>query len=424
MTRIVALTLLTIGLAAPLAAQPTPGAARLAVFLDCHAHCDFDLMREQISYVEWVRDRVAADVHLLITSLGAGAGGTAYTLEFIGQRAMSGRRDTLSYTTAPTMTEDERRRGVVRTVAAGLAPFVVRSGQGDLLRISAAEARRERGPSASPARDPWRSWVFEVGLRGNLDGEALYKSSDVNASFEARRVTPDWKFSLELDYENEEDRVTDQQFDSLGSVTSEETFRNLQRNWSAEYLLVKSLTGHASAGLLGNLRSNTFRNMSRATQGGPAVEYNLFPYSQSTRRELVFRYSLAYEHNQYVDTTIFDRLSESLPLQVAVMNYRTQAPWGSFDFRVEHRNYLTDAAKRNTNLNGSFNVRLFQGFELEMYGGYSWIRDQLALRKGGGDQVDVLLRRRELLTGYNYYGGAGISYTFGSVFNTVVNPRF
>jgi hypothetical protein len=29
-----------------------------------------------------------------------------------------------------------------------------------------------------------------------------------------------------------------------------------------------------------------------------------------------------------------------------------------------------------------------------------------------------------LQTGYAYYGSVGLSYTFGSVFSNVVNPRF
>lgn len=414
-----------IGFAAPTPAQtPATGPQRLAVFLDCHANCDFDLIREEISYVDWVRERTAVDIHLLITSQDAGAGGDEYTLAFLGQRTMAGRGDTLRFTTNPTTTDDEERRQLVRMIAAGLAPSVARSGNAALLRITAAETGGGSRPSAAPVNDPWRAWVFEVGLEGGVSGEALYKSRRLNSSIEARRVTEAWKFELEFDYEYEDDRVTDQEFDSVGSVVSSETFRNLQRSWVAEQLLVKSLTNHSSAGLLGTLRSDTFRNLSRSLEAGPAIEYNFFPYSQSTRRELVVRYAIGYALNQYVDTTIFDRMRESLPLHVLVLNYRTQATWGSANFRTEHRNYLTDAAKRNTNVNGSIDVRVYKGLEVSMFGSYSWIHDQIALRKGGGTQVDVLLRRRELLTGYSYHAGIGLSYTFGSIFNNIVNPRF
>ncbi len=424
MIRLIAL-LLTISVAASTAAQSTATSPqRLSVFLDCQTNCDFDLIREEVSYVDWVRERTAVDVHLLITSQGAGAGGSEYTLAFLGLRSMAGRGDTLRFTTNPTTTNDEQRRQLVRTIAAGLAPFVVRSGNAALIRISAAETDEDERPRGAAANDPWKAWVFEVGLDGGINGEALYKSRNLEGTFEARRVTEAWKFNFEFQYEYQDDKVTDQEFDDQGNVISKETFRNLQRSWGADQLLVKTLTSHASFGLRGNLRSNTFRNLSRAFEGGPAFEYNLFPYSQATRRELILRYAVGYAHNQYVETTIFDKTRETLPLHVLVLNYRTQAPWGSVNFRTEHRNYLTDAAKRNTNVNGSFNVRLFKGLEVGMHAGYSWIRDQIALRKGGGDQVDVLLRRRELLTGYDYEVGIGLSYTFGSIFNNVVNPRF
>ena len=424
--RILAVFLLAICLPGAAAAQATAAPAqRLAVFLDCHANCDFDLIREQISYVDWVRERTAVDVHLLITELGAGAGGSEYTLAFLGQRTLSARTDTLRFTTTPVTTNDERRRELVRTIAAGLASFMVRSGNGSMIQVTAAEKDEEDRPARSAqSKDPWRAWVFEIGLDGGLNGEANYKSRSLSGSFEARRVTEAWKFNFQFEYEYEDDRVTDQEFDSLGVVISEETFRNLQRSYVAEHLFVKSISNHASAGLLGTLRSNTFHNLRRAVEGGPAAEYNLFPYAQSTRRELVLRYAVGYSHNEYVDLTIFDKMRETLPLHVVTLNYRTQAPWGSMNFRTEHRNYLTDAAKRNTNMNGSFNVRLFRGLEVGVHGGYSWIRDQIALRKGSGDQVDVLLRRRELLTGYDYNAGLGLSYTFGSIFNNVVNPRF
>jgi hypothetical protein len=416
--------LLAFGLVTTLHAQSPTASPRLSVFMDCHTDCDFDLIRTEIPYVDWVRDRTVVDVHLLITSQDAGAGGDEFTVAFLGQRTMAGRGDTLRFTTNPTTTNDEQRRQLVATIAAGLAPFVARSGNASLFRITATSTGKDDKPRAAPVKDPWRSWVFEIGVDTDLEGEARYKSKQLNGSLEARRVTEAWKFTSEFDYEYQDDRVTDQQFDSLGNVIAEETFTNLQRNWSSEQLLVKSLTSHASAGLQGSISSNTFRNLRRAIEVGPAIEYNLFPYAEATRRELVLPYAGGIAANQYVDTTIFDKTREVLPLQVLTLNYRTQAPWGSANFRTEHHNYLSDAAKRNTRVNGSISVRVFRGFEVSMYGGYSWIRDQIALRRAGGDQVDVLLRRRELLTGYNYEAGIGLSYTFGSIFNNVVNPRF
>ena len=55
---------------------------------------------------------------------------------------------------------------------------------------------------------------------------------------------------------------------------------------------------------------------------------------------------------------------------------------------------------------------------------YSWIHDQLYLRKGSATTTSVLLRQQALKTSYSYYGNVGLNYTFGSIFNNIVNPRF
>ncbi|MBD3182369.1 hypothetical protein GF312_08760 [Candidatus Poribacteria bacterium] len=72
----------------------------------------------------------------------------------------------------------------------------------------------------------------------------------------------------------------------------------------------------------------------------------------------------------------------------------------------------------------NLNIRLFEGFSIDVFGSLSRIHDQLALQKGELSQEDILLRRRELSTQYSYYGSIGLRYTFGSIFSNVVNPRF
>nr|MBA3948490.1 hypothetical protein [Acidobacteriota bacterium] len=75
-------------------------------------------------------------------------------------------------------------------------------------------------------------------------------------------------------------------------------------------------------------------------------------------------------------------------------------------------------------VNGSANVRLFKGFSFNVFGDYSRIRDQINLRKGNTSDEEVLLRLRQLATGYQYFMGFGVTYRFGSIYNNVVNPRF
>jgi hypothetical protein len=57
-------------------------------------------------------------------------------------------------------------------------------------------------------------------------------------------------------------------------------------------------------------------------------------------------------------------------------------------------------------------------------GSASRINDQLYLPAEGATDEEILLRRRQLATSYRYRLSIGASYTFGSIFNNVVNTRF
>ncbi len=421
------LVFLALGLSArSAAAQAAPlQQGPISVYLDCRTGCEGDFIRTEIAYVNWVRDREVADVQVLITSQDAGAGGDEFTLAFIGLRAFAGRGDTLKYTTNPTTTDDEERKSMVQTLALGLVQFAAQTTAGKSLRVtSSADAAKTTSAQTAPKNDPWKAWVFEIGVGGFIDGEKYYKNRDVNLNLEANRVTEAWKTGFEYSFSYRDNEATVQEFDSFGRVTSEETYTNLQRDWNAELFQVKSVTNHVSLGAAMEMAQQTFRNQDLRAMGRVAVEYNLFPYSEATRRELSLRYGPSFTRMQYADTTIFGKISENLPGHFLEVSYRTRQPWGNANVNVEHRNYFTDASKRTTEINGGFSVRLFKGFNLNGGAGYEWIRDQVYLPAESSDAVDVLLRRRALLTGFRYFTHFGVSYTFGSIFNNVVNPRF
>jgi hypothetical protein len=59
-----------------------------------------------------------------------------------------------------------------------------------------------------------------------------------------------------------------------------------------------------------------------------------------------------------------------------------------------------------------------------MDGRYTTTHDQIALRKGDVSIEELLLRRTELASEYSFNLSVGLSFTFGSVYSNVVNPRF
>jgi hypothetical protein len=410
--------LLLLSAAPAVAQQPAPQAApaaTLSVFLDCqNVYCDEDYVRTEIKAVNWVRDRQVSDVHVLVTGQDTGAGGREFTLTFLGLRLYSGVTDTLKFILPPSFTDDERRVGLVRFLRIGLVRYVARTPAADKVTITLGNATATSAQTSTKT-DKWKAWVFRTGADGGAFGEETYFDYRINARFNASRVTELWKtqFGARQSYNQSEFEIDDTT-----------TAVNIRRNYSANLTQVRSMTPHMSIGLRADFFSSTYENTKRQFRVAPAIEYNVFPYSQSTRRVWKFEYAVGISDNSYADTTIYDEVHELLPLHRLSMGIAARQPWGSVDASINATQYLHDPSKYRV---GSFvgtNLRLFKGFEVYTYGGYDIIYDQLSLAKKDYTPQQILLRQFQRGTTYSFWLDLGLSYTFGSIFNNVVNPRF
>ena len=399
-------------------AQGRPaGSGPLRVFVDCNAvsGCDLDYLRTEIPYVDYMRDRSDATIHVLITRQATGSGGTAYTFNFIGLRDFAGMADTLQFATQQTATDDDRRKGFARTLKLGLVRYIARTPGGERLQISFADPSTGAKAADKPTHDRWNYWVFRTRANGNFNGESSQRFMNLGGSVSANRVTKDWKLNNSVNYNYSESKFT---------FSEGEEFSSYSRSYGVSQLAVKSLGDHWSAGQRASVTSSTFLNTKRHARFAPAVEYNFFPYSQSTRRQVTLQYSVGISSYLYHDTTIFEKISEVRPNHSLSASISMTQPWGSVSGSVEGANYLDDFSKRRLVLFNSVNARLFKGFSFNMFGSVSLLRDQLYLSKGGATDEEILLQRRQLSTSYSYFVGLGLTYTFGSIFNNVVNPRF
>ena len=73
---------------------------------------------------------------------------------------------------------------------------------------------------------------------------------------------------------------------------------------------------------------------------------------------------------------------------------------------------------------GEVSLQLVRGLSLDVEGFASRVRDQLSLPRRGATAEEVLLQLRELQSGYEVFFNFGVTYSFGSLFNNIVNPRF
>lgn len=415
---LVGVVILLLTFSAPPAAAQLPPADHgpLRVFIDCQVEgCDFDFFRTEMPFVDYVRDRKDAALHVLVTNQSTGGGGLAYTVNFIGLRELAAMSDTLSYLSPNSATQDDRRRGLVSTIKLGLVRYVARAGGGARLRISDQGVAPAAPGTAAATRDPWNLWVFRVSANGNFNGEESFHSTSLRGSTSANRTTEAFKIRVTVNSNYRENKF---------KFSDGSRFASYSHSYGASELAVKSLGPHWSAGQRASMNSSTFLNQKLTFRAAPAVEYNVFPYSESTRRQLTAQYAVGLNAFHYEDTTIFNKISEVRPDQTLTLSLGLKQPWGSVNASLEGASYLDDFSKNRAELFNSLELRLFKGFSVNMFVSASRVRDQLFLAKGESSDEDILVRQRQLATSYSYFAGIGLSYTFGSVLNNVVNPRF
>ncbi|MGD8534278.1 MAG: hypothetical protein PVF66_00410 [Candidatus Aminicenantes bacterium] len=378
------------------------------VFIDCD-RCDIDYIRTEITFVNYVWDRQEADIHLLITLQRTGSGGREYTVAFIGQKDYSDLQNTLKYFSNPTETDDEVRKGLVQTLKLGLGPYVARTPMAQGLSLL---LKQEVKPT--DVEDKWNFWVFNVSLNSDLSGEEQRKSTELSANFSANRITLASKLRMGLDIDYEKDR-----YDVDG-----ETITSISESRDFDALYVKSISEHWSIGGWVSLSSSTYRNIDFSYTIHPAIEYNFFPYSQSTRRQLRALYKIGFGSYRYREETLYGKTSENLWNESLSVTLELNEPWGTAEFSMEGSHYFHDLNKKRLVISGELSLRIYKGLSLDLEGRYSAVHDQLSLPLGEATLEEILLRRRELASAYRSSIEIGLSYRFGSVFSNVVNPRF
>ena len=378
------------------------------IYIDCGI-CDIDYIRTEITFVNYVRDRKEAQIHILITTLTTGGGGREYTIAFIGQNEFEGINDTHKYFTSRTDTSDEVREGLVKALKIGLMSYVAKTPIARKIEISYQEEAQEE-----VTKDKWKNWVFNLSGSGYLSGEKSYKYHSLYSTFTAARVTAKSKINL-----------------SISASQSKQTFEfedeTLESSTESRYLAgsyILGLNDHWSAGLYFKVASSTYQNVDIAISPSPAIEFNLFPYSESTRRQLRFIYQLTFDAVRYQEETIYLKTRENLLSESLSINLTLKEKWGSISTSLEGSHYFFDFSKNRMDFFSVVSVNLIKGLSIIALGGGSRIHDQLSLVRGGASLEEVLLQRTQLETSYSYFFSVGFSYTFGSIFTNVVNPRF
>lgn len=382
----------------------------LKVFLDCN-FCDQTYIKQNLDNVEFVRDQNFADVHLFFRAQRNGNGGQKYDVEFIGKNDFKGVDDLVTFSTNTDMTNDAVRNHILKYLKLGLVRYWIKKGTVDNVSVTVVSNENE---DTEDIKDPWNYWVFRVGANGFFNGQESSKFSNYRLNVSARRVTDKNKFNFRVSFSENKSTFSFDDEDIIAINNGK--FLNVND--------VISISDHWSVGAFGSLGSSTFSNRDFFWTFKPAIEYNFFKYEESAKKQLALSYRVGVVNNNYIERTVFGEIEEQLWEHNISLGGSINQKWGNLFAQASFDQFLDDTTLNSLEFSLGANVRLFKGFSFNVNGNYEITRNQINLPAGDVSLEELLLQQQQLQSGFNYFVSVGLSYSFGSIYNSIVNPRF
>ena len=380
---------------------------KVKVYLNCP--CDDDFIKQNTLFFDYVRDRTLSDIEVFVFEITNAGGGRNYSFEYKGKNDFQNMNNQISIDIPSNLTFVEAREQLLKTFKLGMVYFLQNTPFNNQLEVTFLNEKYDLKESL----DQWKNWVFEVSGTFNFENEKSIKEEEYNLGFEVDRVTEMWRIRSDF-----------------GISRSVKFFSGDNQNYNSERQstsfsgsVVKSLSNHFSTGIFGSYLNDTFRNYKSFLNFSPALEYNFIPYSEVLTREITLAYKVGYNFYEYFEKTIYGFLDQKMFNQSLTLNLRYREKWGSIYSYLVASQFLDQPDQNRLTINNYINLRIIRGLSLRISGNFQLIRDQINLPQGEASIEDLLLRQRQISTNFQNRISLGLSYTFGSIFNNIVNTR-
>jgi hypothetical protein len=381
----------------------------LKVFLDGISEWQ-DYVKVKLWYADYVRDPSLAQMQVIISMQPTASGGTLYHLFFLGRGNFNGNNDTLSYSAPLENTKRQTRDELTNVIAMGLMPYFSLNGQQKYFTFDYNDVQHKIKRSS----DKWKFWIFTVGATPDLTVGEGGTSLAGSGLLSAAHVTDDWKYSIMTDAIIDYEKFTT---DTI-NYASAELIRHIN------VLLVKSINDHWSWGAEAGHYASSFNNIKSQFYVAPGFEYDIFPYSESINHILAFKYRIKPLFNFYPDTTIYNKTQEFLLSHIIDATYTRIERWGNLSTTLTATQFLNHPDQFRFDISGQMDFHLAQGLFLNLVGKFSYIKNQRSISNVGLTPEEIILQHKEILSNYSYGVQIGITYTFGAIYNSIVNPRY
>lgn len=395
---------------APIATHTEP---RPKVYLMCPQECFEDYLRQELSYFDLVRDPLLAEFTVLIVRQPAANGGERFSVTISrmneGQDEGSASR---SFVSDPAATAAINRSVLRGVVLRGLHVELIGTPYEQAFTV---ELPARDADAVSHLDDPWNYWVVSPEFSASTDGIGSFFEADFEAGLHVRRITADSKFRNRASYARGFSGYTLED----GSRPRGDVYR-----WNNRILYSHSLGERLSLGGIVGTWGSEFENTKGHVHGGAVLELNAFPFSQNARRQLRFAYQIGSWSNWYFERTARNRTRETHGYHAFSVIADVNQRWGSVQWIGQLNQFLDEPGLFKVSTGANLTLRIAAGLSISFEGEFAYVKDQITLRQRPVTDLELLLWTAQQPTDHRFYGQISLSYTFGSVFNTIVNPRF
>ena len=349
-----------------------------------------------------------ADIEVFVFEITNASGGSNFSFNFKGKNKFN-KEYVISKTIPQNTSFNKSRKSLLDTYKLGMASFLSNTDYQSQVEVN---FNNNLFPE-NLTKDKWKNWVFEVYGSFNFENEKSINEEEYNFGFDIDRVTNNWRFRSDFEI----DRSI--RFFSGG----EQNYSSERESFYFSASLVKSISNHFSTGIFSSYTQDTYRNYKSSYNISPAIEYNFIPYNEVLTREVTLAYKLGYNLFHYIDETIYGFEDQKMFNHSLTLNLRFREKWGSIYSYLVASQFLDLPEQNRLTINNNLNIRIIRGLSVRISAYFRFIRDQINLPKGEASVEDLLLRQRQISTNFQNRISMGLSYTFGSIFNNIVNQR-
>ena len=379
---------------------------KVKAYLDCE-RCDDNFIKQETSFLEYVRDQDLADLVILIRNIWNPSGGRSYEIEIDGNDEY---KDLVSSTTVfgySSDTSSSLRDKLVNKLKLALVPFLDKAEYDLNVKIDT------NFEDIKTIDDKWNNWVFELSGTYESEKEESRKTNRYELQFEIDKVTEDWRIGIDLEREER-----NREFYSDDNV-----YLSNRKTTSLRGRVVRSISDHLSTGVFFGAFQNTYENIDFNRYIAPAIEYSFFPYKDVLSKEITLAYRIGTGKRNYIEKTIYGYENQTLTSQTLTLNVRYRQKWGNISSYIDGTQFFDDGTKKRFSLRSDLDIRIFEGLAVRFSGNVSLIREQYSLAAGSTSVEDLLLQQRRIASDYETNFSIGLSYTFGSIYNSIINTR-